>query len=543
MPIFEGLLTGAIYDGLKLGGKLLLGPHFETFQKAQKKAQNQLRKEFSEGELLAIFTTFNNMEWKLSFAKKAREEVNRNLIKGVEAINGQVFVDELVSELHENNKQYDIRLVKKVVGRFVEIVSEELRANHEILNYLQDIKVERIKEKIDLMSGEIEEILESQKRFEKEIEKIKSQMGQIAIYLDGLPKTKDKDKKALFEKGISLMAQYKYEEAIESFRDCLSLESDWSAKSALFLLIGNSFYAWNKWDPALGSWKEALDAAEKANDEQGQAAALGNLGLVYKAKGEWDKAIEFYNRALKGLEKIGDVEDPFRKHGMASTFNNLGLVYQDKGEWDKAIEFYNKTLEIDKKVGDEHGMAQTFNNLGLVYKAKGEWDKAIEFYEKSLKIKEKIGDEHGMAQTFNNLGLVYQAKGDWDKAIEFYNKSLKIKEKIGDEHGMAQTFGNMGNVYQLKGEWDKAIEFYNKSLKIKEKIGDEHGMAQTFNNLAGVYYLKGEWDEAEKFYKNSLEIKKELAISMGCHKALLVWAWFIRLKENGIRRLSFMIRV
>jgi tetratricopeptide (TPR) repeat protein len=221
---------------------------------------------------------------------------------------------------------------------------------------------------------------------ERDIVKIRAELHQVALYLDGLPKTKDKNKKALFEKGISLMAQYKYEEAIESFRECLALETDGSEKVALLILIGNSFYAWNKWDPALGSWEEALDAAEKANDERGQAAALGNLGTVYKAKGEWDKAIEFYNKTLEIDKKIGD------EHGMAQTFNNLGTVYKDKGEWDKAIEFYDKTLEIDKKIGDEHGMAQTKANIGILYKEQGKKEDARRLLEESLRAFERIGD-------------------------------------------------------------------------------------------------------------------------------------------------------
>jgi tetratricopeptide (TPR) repeat protein len=221
---------------------------------------------------------------------------------------------------------------------------------------------------------------------ESDIVKIRAELHQVALYLDGLPKTKDKDKKALFEKGISLMAQYKYEQAIDSFRECLALETEGSEKVALLILIGNSFHAWNKWDPALGSWKEALDTAEQAEDEQGQAAALGNLGVVYQNKGEWDKAIEFYNKSLKIKEKIGD------EYGMAQTFGNLGLVYKDKREWDKAIEFYNKALKGLEKVGDEHGMAKTKANIGILYKAQGKKEEAKKLLEESLKTFEKIGD-------------------------------------------------------------------------------------------------------------------------------------------------------
>jgi tetratricopeptide (TPR) repeat protein len=232
---------------------------------------------------------------------------------------------------------------------------------------------------------------------QEDIVKIRAELHQVALYLDGLPKTKDKNKKALFQKGISLMAEYKYEESIKSFRKCLGLETEGSEKVALLILIGNSFYAWNKWNQALSSWEEALDAAEKANDERGQAAALGNLGLVYQTKGEPDKAIEFYNKSLNIKEKIAD------EYGMAQTFNNLGLAYKDKGEWDTAIEFYNKDLEISKKIGDEHGMAQTKANIGILYKEQGKKEEARKLLEESLRTLEKTGDRPSAERTRKHL--------------------------------------------------------------------------------------------------------------------------------------------
>ncbi len=186
MVIVEGIagsfIAAVVYDGLKCGGKTILGPYAKTFQKAQKEAQKQLKKEFTKGELLSIFTTFNNFKWKLSFGKQAREEIERNLIKGVEALDGQVFVDELIAELHENNKQYNIELVKKVISRFVETVSQELKTNQEIRSYLRDIKLDKIKEKIDELhlasqktEKSLQKILEGQKRLEKKLMRSESQ--------------------------------------------------------------------------------------------------------------------------------------------------------------------------------------------------------------------------------------------------------------------------------------------------------------------------------------------------------------------------------
>ena len=501
MPILEGaaasFIAALVYDGLKSRGKVFLGPYYKTFQKAQKKARKQLEKEFSEGELLAIFTTFNNMEWKLSFGKKAREEVNRNLIKGVEAINGQVFVDELVSELHENHRQYDIELVKKVINRFVEIVSQELRADHEILSYLQDIKLGTIEEKIDSM---FRETVEGQKRIEQKLDELTARIGEPKPYEDGIPQSENLNLRRLFDQGKEHLKKYEYNRAIKAFRAALALQDLQPSESvALLIHIGIAQYDQSKWDQALGSWKEALDAAERADDEEGQAAALGNLGLVYRDKGEWDKAIEFYNKTLEIEKKIDD------KHGMAKTYGNLGNVHLLKGDWKNAIKFHNESLKIEEKIGDEGDIAKTFTNLGSLYLSKGDWDEASRFYNESLQIQQKIGDEHGIGANYLGLGSVYLRKDEWHKSISFYEKSLRMAEKTGDQQRRAQSYIGLGIAYGASGERKKGIEFLSTSLEIEEKIGDEHGIAQTKANIGIFYKKQGQKDEARKSLEESLK--------------------------------------
>jgi len=271
------------------------------------------------------------------------------------------------------------------------------------------------------------EIAEGQQRMEQKIDQLRREIGEPMRYQDGIPQSPNLNLRTLFEEGEKHLDNYEYGKAIKAFRAALALQNlKPSEAAALLIHIGIVQYKQSKWDEAMGSCKDALGSAKEAEDEDGQATALGNLGLVYKAKGQWDKAIEFYEKSLKINEKLSD------EHGMAKIFHNLALAYGDKGERDKEIEFYNKSLKIKGKLGDEHGMAQTYGNLGNVYQLKGEWDKAIEFHNKSLKIKEKIGDEHGMAQTKANIGILYKAQGKKDEARKLLKESLRTLERIGD---------------------------------------------------------------------------------------------------------------
>ncbi len=106
-------------------------------------------------------------------------------------------------------------------------------------------------------------------------------------YVDGIPQSRNLNLRKLFIEGEKFLTKYEYQRAIKAFRAALSLQGVKPPESAALLIyIGNTQYKQSKWDEAIGSYKEAIDWTEKANDELGSAVAIGNLGLVYQDKGE-----------------------------------------------------------------------------------------------------------------------------------------------------------------------------------------------------------------------------------------------------------------
>ncbi len=75
-------------------------------------------------------------------------------------------------------------------------------------------------------------------------------------------------------------------------------------------------------------------------DKQGISNALGNIGLIYKNRGEWERALESYNKSLAIKEGLED------KQGISNALNNIGNIYQNRGEWERALENYNKSIAI-----------------------------------------------------------------------------------------------------------------------------------------------------------------------------------------------------
>ncbi len=197
---------------------------------------------------------------------------------------------------------------------------------------------------------------------------------------------------------------------------------------------------------------------------------LNELAYILYAIGMLTEAEKMLKKELEINERIG------QPVWMAASYGNLGLIYRRRGDLDKAEEMHKKSLEIEEKLGRLEGIAMQYGNLGLIYQTRGELDKAEQMLREGLKIDEKLGRLAGIASKYGNLGLIYRERGDLDKAEEMHKKSLEIDKRIGQPGGMASQYGNLGLIYQTRGELDKAEQMFSRSLEIDERLGRLEGM-------------------------------------------------------------------
>lgn len=64
-------------------------------------------------------------------------------------------------------------------------------------------------------------------------------------------------------------------------------------------------------------------------------------------RGELDKGEEMHNKALEIAEKVGLQEE------MANQYGNLGLIYKMRGDKKNALEYWERALSLFKKIGME----------------------------------------------------------------------------------------------------------------------------------------------------------------------------------------------
>jgi tetratricopeptide (TPR) repeat protein len=309
----------------------------------------------------------------------------------------------------------------------------------------------------------------------KEVKELEKKVGEMAEYLDGLPQTKNPKLKSLFEKGYSLYEDEKYSEAIDTFKACLKLKTEDSEREALLILIGRAFEFLGKLKESEDHFQEALLIGKRIDDQKGKVAALNNIVLIYKAKGDLDQALKYLDEALKIDKEMGN------KQGEASDLGNIGLIYsrkagsasggQDKGDLDQALKYQKEALKIDQEISNKQGEATDLGNIGLIYQAKGDLDQALKYYQEALVIHREIGFRGYEARDLVNIGTVYYIKGNLNRALKYLEDALKVDKELGFRMGEATDLAHIGLIHKTKGDLDKAIKYLNDARKIFEEIG------------------------------------------------------------------------
>jgi len=214
---------------------------------------------------------------------------------------------------------------------------------------------------------------------EQDAETIK-ELEQTVIALS----QQDQDKYDIDE-ALNLLSEGKPEEAEKIF-ELVALEArekgqeakqKWAKKEAAALRhIGSLAFLHNT--------QKALDSYQRSTElDPDNLSGWNQLGHLYRRIGELENAENAYTNILK---LVGSDQA-----WQAAAYGNLGLVYRTRGDLDQAVEFYQKSLAINQELGRKEGMAADYGNLGIVYRTRGDLDQAVDYWKKSLALFTKVG--------------------------------------------------------------------------------------------------------------------------------------------------------
>ncbi len=230
----------------------------------------------------------------------------------------------------------------------------------------------------------------------------------------------------------------------------------------------------------------------------------GNLGVIYKIKGDINTAIKCYIEAIKLNPKnllvynnLGNAFKEIKNYKMAirvyldalkinpkdfNMFNNLGIVFELIGDSNRAIEAYKQAVKINPKY------AKAINNIGVVLYKQKRYKESAQIFEIALQ------SDSDYNEVYSNKGAAYNKAKDYDKAIE----SLEMAILKMPNHGGAYT--NLGNVYNKLHDYKMAAKMHEKSIEL------EPNGSNAYSNVGTSYKYLGLSDKAITSYKKAIEL-------------------------------------
>ncbi len=302
----------------------------------------------------------------------------------------------------------------------------------------------------------------------------------------------------------------------------LPAETGW--QSACMSVLGDCYETLGDVEKAVDFHLRSLAIDTKLDNLEGQARALGSLGLSCRASGDVEKAIEFLQRALALNEKLDNL------HGQAGDLGNIGACYRQLGSIETAIDFLQRALTLDVKLCRLENQAINLGNLGNCYLTSGDIQTAIDFLQRALTLEVKLGYLEGQALQLHNLGLCHEKLGDIQTAIAFLERSLAIAEDLGHFEAQSGALGNLGQCYRRLGNSEKLIELFQRGIALSEKFGRLDAQAQHLGELGACYLAMEDVENAITFLQRALTLDKQLenlrgqAVHLGnlgvCHMKL-----------------------
>lgn len=155
-----------------------------------------------------------------------------------------------------------------------------------------------------------------------------------------------------------------FDEALTCFSNNLKWyeehrETDWINIARCLVGIANAQRGRKHLDAALDAAERSLAIREhqiKPRNEFDIAASLGTIGNILHDQEDFFRALVYAKKAVEILERCGQ-GDP----RLAAALNNLGAMYRQNGDATKAREYFQKAIEALPSEDHQYGESATIN--------------------------------------------------------------------------------------------------------------------------------------------------------------------------------------
>ncbi len=212
------------------------------------------------------------------------------------------------------------------------------------------------------------------------------------------------------------------------------------------------------------AWVDAALALPGALPPTIRGRAAVAAGRLARQQGDLDGARTRLEAALIDLREADD------RDGVAFALGQLGVVAYDRADFERSARLHEESLVLRRALGDAPGIAGTLTNLGEVARHRGERERSAALHAESVDLFRGLGDRYGTSLALTNLGGARLNLGDLGGARVALAESLAICVELGDISGIAAAIEGLALLAAASGAPAEAARRFGAAAALREEV-------------------------------------------------------------------------
>jgi tetratricopeptide (TPR) repeat protein/TolB-like protein len=257
---------------------------------------------------------------------------------------------------------------------------------------------------------------------------------------------------------------------------------------------------------AVAACHESRNIYAAAGDLHGEASALCRWADAL-TQTDVPESIRLYQQAQTLYRKVGS-ED-----GVAAVVNNLGLVYETQGDLAAAEKMHRHAVASFRLLENKLNQTVATGNVADERMEQGDLRGAFQLYQEKLQLTDQLqlagAPNSGLsALTGYNIALIREFQGDLASAKLGLERSLGIWDRIDPGHSFSgYAMWSLGSLLLQEGDFKGSRTMYEQALALRTSGGEKLTIAETQLALADLSL-----EEARSPAEQELAVRQALKV-------------------------------
>jgi tetratricopeptide (TPR) repeat protein len=261
-------------------------------------------------------------------------------------------------------------------------------------------------------------------------------------------------------------------------------EHDWRSLSRAQAVLGRAWRLLGEIELAEPALVEAIDAANRADDDE--LAADAHLALA--------GVLSIAGRSAEAFAQLDQTERLGSKELCGSAELQRAVLCRLVGRIDEALVLFTRAVPRLRRQSRSLDLARVLSNRGVIRMNAGNVGAAIADFEEAEQLFTSVGQEFAAVQVHHNLGCAFSNLGDVPRALQVFDEVSTRFAALG--HDASVPLLSRAEALLLGGLSADALTFSQDAARRLQAEGNRSAAAEALVAVASAARLEGDYATA-----------------------------------------------